>query len=460
MLCMFKVLEKGIRAGETQGAEYTELRAENVSLTSIAYSNGRVDILNSLDQFGVACRVLYSGSWGFACGTVDNVESLVDKACSLARAASRVRKRKTELMEIRAHEDEIKNQFREPPSDVSVEKKISRLDRLCTLIKDQDKRIRTVSLKYKDSHGFKYLMTSEGTHITQEGGYVWNSCLVTGKDNGIMTSVRDRVGSTHQGFEYFETETEEIIARRIGRRLILQMEGKNPKKGTFPCVLGSRVVGVLAHEALGHLAEADFTPNSSFNGRLGEQVAPELVSMVDAPTSGGFGTSKYDDEGILMKKVDIIKDGVLTGFLTNREYSWRMDLPVCGAARAENFLFPPIIRMRNTYFDKGDYTDEELFEDIDFGYYCVDYHGEQAQLNSSFWIKTQEAFEIHNGEIGNPVKNLAIHGVATETLFSIEGIGKVLGFGESFCGKGQSAAVSSGGPHMRVGKGGIHIGGR
>jgi len=161
-----------------------------------------------------------------------------------------------------------------------------------------------------------------------------------------------------------------------------------------------------------------------------------------------------------MQRVDIIKEGVFTGLLTDREYAHRTGLPVCGSARAENFLHPPLIRMRNTFFDKGDHSNEELFEGIDFGYYCVDFRGGEAQLNSSFQIGIQEAFEIRNGEIQDPIKDLSISGIATEALFLIEGIGKELEFEEGFCGKGQRAAVSSGGPLVRFKEGGILFGGR
>ncbi len=457
---MFDILEKGITAGEQQGAEYVELRAEDITFTAIGYSDGFVDNLNVKAQSGVACRVLYDGAWGFSCGQIEDVEFLVKRACSLAKAVSASRKEKIHLKDINNYQEETRKNYKIPPTTVSFEEKVSRLDNLFTLVKNYDSRMKAVTLKYSDSHGFIYLLTNEGTQIAQETGHVYNYCWVTGKENGTLTAARDMVGSTEQGYEYFETEPEEKIAERMGRRVILQLEGKNPKNGSFPCVLGPRVVGTLAHEALGHLAEADLTVNSSFNGKLGEKVASDIVTMVDAPVKGTYGVLKYDDEGVPMQKVDIIKDGIFCGLLTNREYAQRTGLPVCGSARAESFLHPPLIRMRNTFFEKGDYTDEELFEGIDFGYYCVDYRGGTALLNSSFQVGVQEAFEIHNGEIGDPIKDLSISGVATEALFLIEGVGRTMEFDQGYCGKGQLVAVSAGGPLIRVKAGGILFGGR
>ena len=457
---MFNTMKKGLETGEQKGTEYVELRGEETHLTLLSYSDGRVDNLISKIRTGLACRVLHNGAWGFTCGRSDDASTLVAETCSLAQAAAHHRKDKITLAEITPAQEETHKHYGTPPHEVSFEEKISRLHSLYNEIKSYDKRIKAISIKYSDSHGKKYLMTNEGTRITQETGHVWNYCWVTGKENGTLTAARDEVGSSEQGYEFFESQPAETIGTRIGKRVLLQLKGKTPKKGYFPCILGPRVVGVLAHEALGHLAEADLTLNSSFNGKLGKQVASELVTMVDAPREGTFGGQKYDDEGVKMSRVDIIKDGIFTGMLTDREYAARTQMPTCGAARAESFLFPTLIRMRNTFFEPGDFTQEELFEDIDFGYYCVDFRGGQAELNSSFQVGIQEGFEINDGEIGEPIKDLSISGIATDSLHVIDGIGKTLGFEEGRCGKGQTAYISAGGPHIRVKKGGILFGGR
>jgi TldD protein len=242
----------------------------------------------------------------------------------------------------------------------------------------------------------------------------------------------------------------------------LQLEGVPARGGSFPCVFAPRVIGVLAHEALGHLAEADLTINSAFNGKLGEVVAVEGVTMIDDGTAPGkLGTSKYDDEGVPTSRVEIIEDSVLKELLTNREHAAKTGLRTTGNARAESYLHPPIIRMRNTYFDKGDHSEEELFEGIDFGYYCADFRGGQAQMNASFQVGIQEAYEIVDGEIGRPVTDLSISGIATDSLFKIEAIAREdFPFEAGRCGKGQEAFTASGGPRIRFAKGGITFGGK
>ncbi|MBU7046598.1 MAG: TldD/PmbA family protein, partial [Theionarchaea archaeon] len=225
---MLDLMKKGIEAGETRGAEYTEVRGEDCILTVIGYSDGHIDNLTTIMQHGVACRVLYDGGWGFACGKVQDVQLLTEKACSLARTASR-RRNKIVLAEISPSKDDIKKKYRQPPHHVSLEEKVSRLKRLTMSIHTYDKRIKATSLTYTDSHGFKYLLTSEGTEITQEVGHVFNQCWVTAKENNHLTAAKDQRGSTQQGYEYFEEESEEKIGQRIGKRVIQQLKGKRPK---------------------------------------------------------------------------------------------------------------------------------------------------------------------------------------------------------------------------------------
>jgi TldD protein len=116
--------------------------------------------------------------------------------------------------------------------------------------------------------------------------------------------------------------------------------------------------------------------------------------------------------------------------------------------------------MRNTYFEKGDMSFEELLEGKRFGYYCSDVRGGQAEANSSFQVGIQECFEIVDGEIGRPVRSLAISGIATQSLMMIDGIGGDFGFESSYCGKmNQGMATSDGGPHMSLREGAIVFGG-
>jgi TldD protein len=106
--------------------------------------------------------------------------------------------------------------------------------------------------------------------------------------------------------------------------------------------------------------------------------------------------------------------------------------------------------MRNTYIEPRDYTFEELLEGIKFGYYLVSFRGGQANLDGTFQVGIQEAYEIVNGELGDPVRNVSISGNTLETLMQVDAVGKDFRMYSGRCGKGQTAFVGDGGPPIRV----------
>ena len=461
---MFDRLERAVERGRELGASYVELRGEDGFMEFLQMDDGRVNALTQRIERGVAIRVLADGAWGFvSTGKLDDLDGAVKEAYSMAKAAARTRKDKISLASVKTYEEVIELKVERDPRDVPIEEKIAYMQDMTKAIRDYDERITAVTVKVRTASGSKYLATSDGARIRSPIMLVWSYPWVTGKEKGQLSAARHEEASTHRGWEYMdEVATPEHMAEQVARRVKLQLEGVPAKGVSFPCITGPRVIGVLAHEALGHLAEADLTINSSFNGKLGKIVASEGVNMIDDGTDpGNLGTSRYDDEGVPSSKVEIIRDSVLTELLTNREYSAKSDLRLTGNARAESYLHPPIIRMRNTYFETGDHSFEELFEGIDFGYYLADFRGGQAQMNASFQVGIQEAYEIVDGEMGGPVRDLSISGIATDSLFKIEGISKdEFTFGAGRCGKGQEAFISDGGPNTRFLQGGITFGGQ
>lgn len=463
---MIDTLQKAAEYGRDLGATYIELRVESLNRSNIQYKDGRVHGIGKQIEEAASIRALAGGAWGFV-STSDlklaGLKASVKDAHSLATSAGKARREPIQLAEVRPMKDIVKVKFNKNPDEVNPQDKIEYAEKIWREAQRLDKCMSAITVRLRDSIGTKYLITSEGTQLEMDFGHVHMWGWLTGKGGNKLTGARYECGSTAQGWEYFEKEKPPLmVAQRLVKLVQQQLNGVTPKPGSFPCVCGDEVIGVLAHEALGHLAEADLTLQSAFNGKIGQKVAPKSVSMVDDGTlPQGFGSAKYDDEGSPTTRVNIIKNGILTQLLTDREYAQRTGLPVTGNARAEDYRFTPMIRMRNTFFVRGDMADDELFEGIDFGYYCLSVAGGHAGLNASFQVGVQEAFEIINGEIGQPVTNLSISGIATEALQKIKGVGKdKFHLGPVRCGKGQEALVSTGGPMIRFDKGPITIGGK
>ncbi len=454
-------LAKTVDYGRSLGAEYVEVRAQQLFKTLLTTKDGRVEGAKEGIESGAGVRVLVNGAWGFvSLGKLESkllTEAVVD-AVRLAKAASSKVKSPVKLVDTKALEDKIVAKPKKNPQDVPIEEKISLALTMDKTIFGYDNRIKSCTISYMDVTGTDYFINSDRTYIEQDKLYVWSRILASARENSIFASGREEIGST-SGFEIFNTETPEKVGTMIAKRVIQQLKAKTPKGGTFPAVIGPNVVGVFIHEAMGHLAEADLTLSGSvLYDKLGNKIASDLVTVYDDGTvEGAFGSFKYDDEGVRTQKTPLIENGELTGLMHNRETAHKLNAEPTGNARAENFRFEPIIRMRNTYLAPGDSTFEELIEDVDYGYYLKSFRGGQANLDGTFQVGIQEAYEIVKGQLNAPVRSVSISGNTLATLHKVDAVGRDFELWPGRCGKGQTAFICDGGPHIRVGE--VIIGG-
>ena len=436
------------------GAKYSEARAQEIYKTMLTVKEGRVEAAKQGIEKGVALRVLVNGAWGFASVGSLNPEVLrgaVSDACKMAKTASLRLKIPIELAETKTVEDHVQLKSKKKPSTILMENKINTALTINKTTLGYDKRVKSCTIDYLDLTGTNYFANSEGTNIEQDNLYVWSRITASAASKGVFTFSREEIGST-AGYEVFDVETPEMIGEKVANRAIEQLGAKPPKGGKSQVVLGPNVVGVFVHEAFGHLAEADLAlAGGVLQNNFGKKIGSDLVTFYDDGTiDGAFGSFKYDDEGVPTQKTLLIKDGVVKGLMHNRETAQKFNVEPTGNARAENFRVEPIIRMRNTFMAPRDHSLEELAEDIRSGYYFKSFRGGQANLDGTFQVGIQEGYEIINGEIGDPVRGASISGNTLETLFEIDAVGNDFELWPGRCGKGQTAFVCDGGPHIRV----------
>jgi TldD protein len=395
-----------------------------------------------------------NGAWGFASVGSLNPEILtnaVSEACKMAKAASLRLKNPIRLAKTRVVEDHVRIKTGKNPADVSMEDKIKTTLAINKNALSYDKRVKSCTVDYLDLTGTGIFMNTEGTYLEQDKLYVWSRMAASAAQKGIFTFSREEIGST-AGYGLFDMETPEKLGEKLAKRAVEQLEAKAPKGGKFPVVLGPNVVGVFVHEAFGHLAEADLALSGGvLANNLGKKIASDLVTFYDDGTiDGAFGSFKYDDEGVRTQKTLLINNGVVAGLMHNLETAQKFNAEPTGNARAEDFRVEPIIRMRNTFMAPRDSSFEELVENVPFGYYFKSFRGGQANVDGTFQVGIQEGYEIVKGEIGEPVRDASISGNTLETLLQVDAVGKDFELGAGRCGKGQTAFVCDGGPHIRV----------
>ena len=250
---------------------------------------------------------------------------------------------------------------------------------------------------------------------------------------------------------------------RLYQRLMDKREGVYAEAGYKTVILGGMMGGMLAHEAVGHTVEADLVAGGSVAGpNLNKRVASDLVTMVDyAHTVDGKPAPLpvyLDDEGIRAEDAELIRNGMLTGYMNDRESAARYGMTPRGNARAWTFGDEPLIRMRNTCILPGTSRLEEMIASVEDGYYLIDSGNGQADLTGEFMFGVTCGYEIKNGKLGRALLDTTVTGVAFEMLKTVDMVSDTVEWSSSgFCGKKQPMAVGMGGPCMRCK---IMIGGR
>jgi TldD protein len=277
-------------------------------------------------------------------------------------------------------------------------------------------------------------------------------CVATG-DTGMQTA-HQGPGRTI-GFEMFDEFAPEDVAREAARSATTLLDAVPAPSGRLPVVLKRGAGGVLFHEACGHGLEADLIAKdaSVFAGRVGEQVASPLVTLVDDGTyAREWGTYAIDDEGAPARRNVLIENGVLTDYMWDLVRARKESRASSGNGRRETYQHLPMVRMTNTFLLQGDDDPDSIVRDVDRGIYCVQLGGGQVNTaTGDFVFGVTEAYLIENGQVTAPIRAAQLIGNGPDVLRMVDAVGNDFDTWAGTCGKsGQGVPVSSGQPTLRV----------
>ena len=246
-------------------------------------------------------------------------------------------------------------------------------------------------------------------------------------------------------------------------RLMQKREGVYADAGEKTVILDGMMTGMLSHEAVGHTVEADLVLGGSVAAHsLNKRVASDLVTLTDFAHTA-FGQEcplpvYVDDEGTEAADAPLIENGILTGYMNNRETAQHFGMQPRGNARAWSFSDEPLIRMRNTSIHPGKDKLEDMIASIDDGYYLIESNNGQADTTGEFMFGVTMGYEIRGGKLGKALLDTTISGVAFEMLKTVDMVSDTVTWCSSgFCGKKQPMPVGMGGPALRCK---VKIGGR
>ena len=451
------------------GADFADVRLVRVQRTAVLWDNDRLRENQYSSVQGAGFRVVYRGVHAYSSTTSLDTASLrgaVERALRLARALALGGAEPRPLAEAPVVEARAESPWLRDP--LSVEP--GRMVEVARLAAESARSVRgvmsavgAVAAERVD----RVVANTEGTLVRV--GVVATGLFVSAHARGPegLERVYDSWGRV-AGWEHIEGLDPEEAGRTVGRLAVEAARARPPEAGRYKVVLDPEIVGTLIHEALGHASEADLVASgeSILQGRLGEEVASEMVSVVDDGRAPGGYYVPFDDEGVEKRRTVIVDRGVLRGLLTGRAEAAALGLPLTGNARVQDHARLLLVRQTNYFILPGDWRLEELLEEADGGIYVTGKGGGGGQVDpgtGSFTFNVGVSYTIRRGELAEPLRGVNISGMILETLRNVRGLGRrlVVRTGAVFggCGKGgQLVRVGDGGPHTLVE--GMRVGGR
>lgn len=408
---------------------------------------------------GVGVRSISGDKTGFAYSDDINFSSL-EKACQAARGISRSQGEGRVKIASSAPARALYSS-QNPIQSLDKLEKIALLQRADKFARSLDPAITQVIVSLSGVYEEVLVAALDGTLASDIRPLVRFNCSVLAERGG-----RRERGSAGGGgrfdYQYF-LELDEGQERAMKyvceavRQALVNLEAVDAPAGMMPVVLGAGWPGVLLHEAVGHGLEGDFNRkgSSAFSGRIGEQVASSLCTIVDDGTiANRRGSLTIDDEGTPSQYNVLIENGVLKGYMQDKLNARLMGVAPTGNGRRESYANVPMPRMTNTYMLPGESEKDEMIASVKRGIYAPNFGGGQVDITSGkFVFSASEAYLIEDGKITAPIKGATLIGNGPQAMAKVSMVGNDLDLdaGVGICGKdGQSVPVGVGQPTLKL----------
>lgn len=448
-------LQNIINIAMERGATYADIYFEHSQSNNVQLTDNKVDNSASNIEYGAGVRVVVGEQTGYAYTEIVNINELIKAAKNANRIASNGEK----YTAVNVNHLEIKHNRYPIIKDWQNHTLIDRkpfLEKLNDRIFALDDRVKKVIVTQADDTSQILFFNSNGEIFCDRVPMAILSAMCV-MQSGDKIERGGASRSFHQGFDFLNNDILEEIAQEAISRTSILFDAIKPKGGEMAVVMGAGSSGILLHEAIGHAFEADFNRKgaSIFSDKLGKMICNPMINVVDDGTIiGNRGSINYDDEGVASQKTYIVEQGRLNSYLHDRISARYYGVEPTGNGRRESFRYAPVPRMRATYMENGNNTQEEMISTIKNGVFVDVFSNGQVQIGAgdfTFYVKS--GYLIENGKLTTPIKDINIIGNGPEALAAISMVGNDLKIDNSTwtCGKeGQSCAVTCGMPSVLI----------
>lgn len=447
---LYSILQKLSKCGS-----YAEIFIESSRKQAAVYENMRLDRVENSSDGGIAFRVIDGGRTYFAYTNSFDEKAVGETAGELVSALKAGFDKDIAVK----HKESVKYYIN--PADTDVSAKIALVEQMDKAARLDSRIVQSTSM-YAENLRDTRVINSDGCDISQ------SLCYVTGYTAAVASDGKDmQQGYIPLGGAFGREEAAKLDFIKVSvdsAKLALQnLTARHAPSGLMTVVIGSSAGGTMVHEAVGHGLEADLACNgmSVYAGRLGEEVASDVISVADDATlAGKRGSCIFDDEGVRGSSNLLIDKGVLKRYMSDRLYSMKEGIPLTGNGRRQSYRHRPIVRMTNTMILPGTHEPESIIRSVRKGLYVARMGGGQVNtVTGDFVFEVTEGYLIEDGRLGEAVKNATLIGNGPKVMKDIDMTGTDTGFGIGTCGKeGQGVPVSDAQPTLRIPE--ITVGGR
>jgi len=457
-------LERWLGEALSRGGDYADLYFEYVETTSLSLDESIVKSATQGVTLGVGVRVLSGEKTGYAYSDDLSAERIM----KAARTAACIAAGPSKIIETGLEEGGGGNLYPVPvpAADTSLAERVALIVKADEAARAADARVFQVQASFGDSIKHVLIATSDGRLAWDRQPMARLNVMALARSEDGRVEHGYQGGGGRVGLEHFTSQDLAVkFAQEAVRQALVQLDAVEAPAGEMTVVLGPGWPGILLHEAVGHGLEADFNRKnvSAFSGRVGQQVASPLCTVVDnGAMAGRRGSLNVDDEGTPTRENVLIENGVLRGYLQDHLSSRLLKSEPTGNGRRESYQHIPMPRMTNTYMLPGESAPEEIIRSVKKGLYCATFGGGQVDITSgNFVFSATESYLIEDGKLGRPVRGASLIGNGPEALKYVSLVGNDLKLDEGvgICGKeGQSVPVGVGIPTIRIDR--ITVGGQ
>ena len=449
-------LERYLAEALSQGGAYADLYFEYLSTSAISIDESIVKSASQGVSLGVGVRVIAGERTGYAYS--DDLSA--DKIRKAARVAAHIAKGPATVENVSLNEGQRRNLYPvgTAPTEMAFSERVELVKRADRAARAYDPRIFQVQASYADNLRQVMVASSDGVLSFDRQPLARLNVSALARENGGPPQRGHAGGGGRVELSFFLNEkTPEHFAAEAAREAIVMLDAVDAPAGEMTVVLGPGWPGVLLHEAVGHGLEADFNRKgvSAFSGRIGQQVASPLCTVIDDGTiANRRGSLNVDDEGHATQRNVLIENGILRGYLQDKLSSRVTGAAETGSGRRESYAHIPMPRMTNTFMLAGESDPAEIIRSVSKGLYCVNFGGGQVDITSgNFVFSASESYLIEDGKVTRPVRNASLIGNGPEALKYVSMVGNDLKLDEGIgvCGKeGQSVPVGVGIPTIKI----------